>query len=457
MLGLTPEELAELHILEAAVGGSSLLEYISRVTKQWVTPWHLMPIANLFVQAEYRPVRACVSVPPRHGKTELLIHGIGWWLNRHPGHQVAYISYSAEFAHDKSRRALELARHARVPVRPGIAKAHNWKTVQGGGCLAAGIGGPLTGYGANILIIDDPIKNREEAESPTVRQKAWEWFTSTALTRVEPGGSVIVVHTRWHDDDLIGRLQRDHAANWEVVNLPAVMDDGDALWPERWSRSSLDARRREVGEYDWASLFMGQPRPKGGRLFKEPTFYEWPEIEKARILIVCDPAATGKTHADHSAIVVGAGYLGQDGLPCVDVLEVARMQVEIPQLVSHLNHLQAKWHAPVAVESVGGFKAVPQMLRQINKSLRIIELNAKGDKFTRSLPAAAAWNDGRIRVPTAAPWLQPFLNEISSFTGISDVHDDQIDALSHTYSTFSQLLPKSGRKRTNEAPWLPFG
>jgi hypothetical protein len=306
--GISPEELARLHILEAAMGGISLLEYISRITKQWMTPWHLLPIAQLFARAEYEPIRACVSVPPRHGKTELLIHAIPWWLTRHPGHQIAYVSYSAEFSHDKSRRCLDLAKMGRVALRPGVQKANNWRTLQGGGLLATGIGGPLTGHGANILIIDDPIKNREEAESPTVRQKAWDWFTSTALTRVEPGGSVIVVHTRWHDDDLIGRLQREKGQKWEYVNLPAVNERNMALWPARWPKDALDVRRAEVGEYDWFSLFMGQPRPKGGRLFKDATFYQWPNFDDARLLIVCDPAATAADYADHSAIVVGAGY-----------------------------------------------------------------------------------------------------------------------------------------------------
>lgn len=455
----TPEEIAELYAWETAAGVDSLVEYVPRITKQWTAPWHLAPIAELFVRAEYEPVRATVSVPPRHGKTELLIHAVPWWLSRHPRDVLAYVSYSGDLAQTKSKRSMDLARFAEVAMRSDVARASEWRTSSGGGMLATGIGGPLTGHGANILIIDDPIKNREEAESPTVRRRNWEWFTSTGLTRIEPGGSCIIVHTRWHQDDLIGKLMAERPGEWEHVNLQAVDvdDDESALWPERWPRSALDERKKEVGDYDWWSLFMGQPRPRGGALFRDATYYgKFPDVEGARILIVCDPAATAKTHADHSAIVVGAGRLAH-GLPAVDLLEVHRLQVEIPVLVEYLHQLQLKWHAPIGVEAVGGFKSVPQTLRHMDSKLKVLELGATSDKFTRALPCAAAWNDGRIRVPLSAPWLSEFLGEVAAFTGVGDAHDDQVDALAHMYTTFAQLLKKSGRRPTGVAPGLPFG
>lgn len=454
------ELLAELHLMESAIGADSLLDFIPRVTKQWVAPRHLKPIAELFTRAEYGPVRACVSVPPRHGKTELLIHAIPWWLHRHPEQTCVYVSYSGDLANDKSKRSLDISKESGLPLRPDMQRGTQWRTYAGGGMLATGIGGPLTGYGANLLIIDDPIKNREEAESMTVRQRNWEWFTSTALTRVEPGGSVIVVHTRWHDDDLIGRLQKEQGQKWEYVNLPALSEtDGTALWPTRWPADSLNLRRKEVGEYDWWSLFMGQPRPKGGKLFKDPTYYDYPNVQGTRFLICCDPAATGATRADHSAVVVGSAWRDKQGLVHIDILDVHRVQVEMPVLAQYLVAVQERWQAPIAVEAVGGFKAVPQMLRQLSKTLRILELNAVGDKFTRSLPAAAAWNDGRIRVPKHAPWLGAYLRELTSFTGVSDAQDDQVDATAHLYATFAKLLPASigGQQQPREAQWAPFG
>lgn len=459
---VTEAEWTELHALETAAGVDSLIEFVPRVTPTWVPPWHLSPIANLFVRAEYEPIRATVSVPPRHGKTELIIHAIPWWLSRHPASHLAYVSYSADLAVAKSRRALDLAKRAEVPLRPDAQRANEWLTPSEGGLKATGIGGGLTGHGADVLIIDDPIKNREEAESSTIRQKTWDWFTSTGLTRVEPGGSVIVVHTRWHTDDLIGRLEREQPNRWEHINLPAISPAGSALWPWRWPVDALDVRHADVGEYDWWALYMGQPRPRGGKLFRDPTYYgRFPDVEGVRILLSCDPAATASTHADHSAIIVAAAKLDARGLPTLDILDVIRLQVEIPVLVGYLLELQKTWQSPIVVEAVGGFKAVPQMLRAVTngKHLRIIEAPVIGDKFTRALPAAAAWNDGRIRVPQAARWLPEFLDELAKFTGLGDAHDDQTDALAHLFNMFNRLLRphRNGDDIRNRAPWLPFG
>jgi predicted phage terminase large subunit-like protein len=466
-----PNELAELHLLEAAIGGQSILDYIPRVSPIMpggvvgVAPAHLKPIADLIALAEYQPMRVCISVPPRHGKTELLLHAIAWWLARHPEHTVAYTSYSADIAGGKSIRARDLAQASDIRLRADQARASEWRTMSGGGLLATGVGGPLTGQGANLLIVDDPIKNREEAESTTQRQKVWEWFTSTAMTRVTPGGSVIVVHTRWHGDDLIGRLKKK--GGWTIINLPTVNDDGTYLWPEGgWDQDTMVKRREEVGEYDWWSLFMGEPRPRGGRLFEEPCYYDKPNVlGSAKILISCDPAATAKTHADYSVICVGAIWTGEDGLPCIDVLDVQRMQCEIPMLVRTLAWEQRKWKAPVVVEAVGGFKAVPQTLRSMLKGVRIIEVQPTLDKFTRALPASAAWNAGRIRLPdpgpngeTKKPWLDVFLDETANFTGVGDVHDDQVDALAHLYhAAITMLAPRGGMSASEASRYLPFG
>lgn len=472
-----PGLLAELHTLEAAIGGQSILDYMPRVSPimpggvPGLAPQHLKPIADLIALAEYKPMRVCISVPPRHGKTELILHAIAWWLQRHPEHTIAYCSYSGEIANGKSVRARDLALASGVPIRADMSRAGEWRTLSGGGLLATGVGGPLTSHGCNLLIVDDPIKNREEAESGTQRQKVMEWFTSTAMTRPTPGGSVIVVHTRWHGDDLIGRLKK--AGGWQVINLPAHDEKtGKYLWPEGgWDATALEPRRKDIGEYDWWALFQGEPRPRGGRMFQEPHFYEKPNIlGGARIMMACDPAATAKTHADYSVIVVGSVWLDQAGMPCIDVLDVHRVQVEIPRLVQTLLYYQQRYRCPVGIEAVGGFKGVPQTLRQQLKGVKIIDIKPVTDKFTRALPTAAAWNSGRVRLPgvrdaqgnlgpdlSRFPWINTFLSELEEFTGIADDHDDQVDALAHLYF----LAATSGNRRVSSgneiARYFPFG
>jgi hypothetical protein len=253
----------------ADVGALSLLDFVPKVTPTFMRPTHLAAFADLIERCEREPIRACVSVPPRHSKTEKVLHGIARYLKRHPDRTVAYVSYAADIARSKSRQARDYARAAGVQLRDDSAALHEWRTPQGGGLLATGIGGPLTGHGVSLLVVDDPFKNRSEADSPTVRESVYNWFTSTAMTRVEPGGSVLVVHTRWHPEDLIGRLLRETEVTWTSLNLPAINAKGEALWPERWPVDALIQRKAEVGEHDWQSLYQGHPVAKAGRIYSE--------------------------------------------------------------------------------------------------------------------------------------------------------------------------------------------
>lgn len=450
-----------LHALEYLEGGDSLLDFVPRVTPTFSRPHHLGPVADLIARAlRGEAVRACVHAPPRHAKTETaVIHGVPWYLSHRPDHHVAYVTYEANLARAKSARARDITNGIGLPLKLDSKSKSHWLTPRGGGFFATGVGGPLTGYGFQLALVDDPFKNRVAAESPTIRETVHQWFTSTLMTRIEPEGSVIVMHTRWHADDLIGRLLKDTEVPWEHVSLPAMGAAGAALWPERWSAERLDKRRREVGPYDWASLYMGEPRPRGARLFGEPKRYTLADLAKvlahARILVMCDPAATEKTTADYSAIAVLAA-VGYGLEQRTYVLEVVRMQCEIPRLITELVRLQAKWKAMIGVEAVGGFKAVPQMLRTMHPKLAIYDVQPFGDKFTRALPVAAAWTDGRLMLPESAPWMADFLAELGSFTGVKDAHDDQVDALSNGFNTISRLAPPLERG-SQKMPGLPFG
>lgn len=466
-------------LVQRLSGAEAVLNFVTKVSPRFMRPNHLRALATVFAAAAAipsLPIRAVVSVPPRHSKTETVIHALVWWLMLHPHKTCAYITYSADLAFSKSNRMRDIARRAGIIIREDQNKVAEWRTPAGGGLLATGIGGPLTGHGVDLMVLDDPIKNREEAESSTIREKNMDWFTSTAMTRIEPGGSVIVQHTRWHPDDMIGtllkedeeRVNKGEDAEWTNISLPALSPTGLPLWPERWPLSELERKRREVGEYDWASLFMCSPRVKGNAIFREPARYELARVlGRRRIFIACDPAATEKTSADFSAIVVGAAEVREDRLLDLDILDVKTMQVGIPALARELEGLQLKWGgAPIVVEAQGAFKSVAQMLRAVNRNLRVYEVTARskelapemrGDKFQRAQPVAAAWNDGRVRVPLEAPWVGSFLAEVTSFTGVKDAHDDQVDALAHLYNFSHRMLLGRQRATTNVAPGLAWG
>lgn len=409
---------------------------------------HLRPVAEILHRGETEGgVRACVSVPPRHGKTELLMHFVPWYLKRHPNRNVALLMHTARLAERKSGQIRELARRAGLNLRNDSKAKTTWLLREGGGLDALGGGATPIGLGFHWIIVDDPIRNREDAESPTIRDKVHEWMKADVMSRLEPGGNILVMHQRWHDDDPIGRListfDDEDGVTWDHLNLPAwsEREDGSkhALWPERWPVEALDTRRREVGPYNWASMYMGEPRPRGGRLFGEPGRYIAADLQGARIAIACDPAASEKTSSDHSVIcVMAAKGTGVDQRAYV--LEVWRGQVQVPQLVQQLLMMQKRWQCPIHVEAVGGFKAVPQMLRQVDPRVRVVEISGNiGDKFTRAQPCAAAWNDGRVLVPMKIePWLPEFMHEVQLFTGVKDAHDDQVDALSHAFNAVNR-------------------
>jgi len=440
----------------ALCSDETLADFVARVTPTHSpAPWHLARLIEVLERAAYEPCRVLVSMPPRHGKSVTLLHALAWLASRFPERLNGYATYAQRFASTQSRKARRLAVDAGVRFADDANSVTEWRTVEGGGLVATGLGGPLTGIGIDgVLCVDDPIKGREQAESTTQREAAWEWFNDVAFTRLEPGSSAVVVATRWHHDDVIGRLER--MGGWETINLPAVRDaedapcdDGLPLWPERFDLRALRAIRAQVGEYTWASLYQGHPVPRAGILFREPTRYTEPEFDGARIVLACDPAGSASTRADYTAAVALAvrEQRDADGTPQwhADVLEVLRFQAETERAAAELEAFQERWGgAKLHIEASRDGKAIARALATINPRLRVAEVPALGDKFTRAQPLIAAWNHGRVRVPQRAAWLADLLAEVERFTGVADRHDDQVDALAHAFNA----LAAGPRRRT---------
>jgi hypothetical protein len=278
--------------------------------------WKLTPHLDLLNRrlldlAAGKVRRLMVSMPPRHGKSELISRYLpAWYLGTFPDRRVILSSYESDFAASWGRKARELLEqhgldHFGAKVRSDIAASSRWEIAgHDGGMITAGVGGPITGRGANLLIVDDPIKNAEDAASLTLRDKIYEWWRSTAYTRLEPGASVVLIQTRWHQDDLAGRIlaDADQGEAWEVISLPAIAEENDplgrdpgaALWPERFSEEALDVIRRSVGSYFWAAMYQQTPVPIGGEIFKQEWFRYVDSVpENAdRVVRYWDKAAT---------------------------------------------------------------------------------------------------------------------------------------------------------------------
>ena len=431
--------------------------FIPWASSKRITPEHLAPAIDRLQNFETTPFEFVFSVAPRHGKTELILHFIVWALIRNPSLNICYVTYSSQAAEEKSRRALAIADSAGLKL---TARSMNrWATAQNEHVIWTGVGGPVTGKGFDVCVVDDPVKNRAEAESMPYRERAWDFYQSDLATRLEPGGSFVCVQTRWHSDNLAGRLTKDDAdedfEGLDYVNVPAILDEGTederALWPERWSLALLEKRRRRVGEYAWSSLFMGRPRPRGATVFGDPSFFSaLPVHFKAGQGL--DLAFTEKKTADWSAVVTmllvrlrnpGTGEVTEHFY----VRRVVRRQKQAPDFKRDLRNERNKfpqarirWYASGTESGVAQFLVKPEHVqggRALPGITNLQVLPPKGDKFTRAIPFAAAWNEGRVLVPApelveANPaefgWVNDFLDELRAFTGVKDAHDDQVDA-----------------------------
>lgn len=295
---------------------------------RWRLAQHLLAIDRAIMDTIRRrsaPILV-IEAPPRHGKSELISRYLpAWFLGTFPGKRVMLAAYGAAFAKSWGRKARALLEefgpeYFGVTVRGDLRSASEWGlSGYEGGMVASGVGGPMTGRGADLLIIDDPIKNSEQSQSETIRESHWDWWQSTASTRIEPAGCTILIATRWHEDDLSGRLikaaREGEGSAVRELRLPALAErddplgrpEGAALWPDRWPARSLDARRRSVGLEWWLAQYQQRPGRGAGVSWGDDYFgpdlwaAAWPEAFERSVLTL-DPAG-GSSNGDFAAIV----------------------------------------------------------------------------------------------------------------------------------------------------------
>lgn len=423
-----------------------LMDFIPRVTPRWQAPLHLKPYVDILEAAPGGDLRVVFAAPPQHGKTESTIHAFAWWIKKFPQLRYAYATYSTDRSQRVGRRALNIAQRSDVLL--DAANMGLWLTPSDGQVLWTSVGGGMTGEPIDgVVVIDDPLKDRKEAESPTIRENHKDWYHGVVETRTHPGASILVMATRWHHDDLSGYLVREQGFTY--VNLKALADDnrpagddrepGQALWEEHHPRATLE-KRRAGNIWNFASLYQGEPRPRGGALFKEPHYYDALPTEGYRITFGVDLAYSERTHADYSVcvellVIPPNKKPGEEAEPadyCFYVVDVQRKQVEAPSFTLTLKAKHSRrpgarfyWYAAGTEAGAGQFIQ--------EKKVPLVILNPNGrDKFTRAQQSAELWNLGRIRVPAdsdACPWVDLFVDEVTSFTGVKDTQDDQVDAL----------------------------
>lgn len=385
--------------------------------------------------------RLLVAMPPRHGKSELVSHWTPvWFLDLFPTRRVILASYEADFAATWGRRVRNtITRHAerlRVRVAEDSAAATRWDTTEGGGMVTAGVGGALTGRGAHLLIVDDPVKNREEAESAARRATVWDWWTSTAYTRLEPGGAVVLVMTRWHEDDLAGRLLAQMTAGgerWDVLALPALAEADDPLgreagaplWPARFDAEALAGIRRAIGSYDWAALYQQRPAPAEGGIFKRDwwRFYDTPPARFDEVLQSWDCAFKDAKTSDFVSGQVW-GRVGADKY----LLDRVHARLSFTETVKAIRALSARWpqaHAKLIEDKANGPAVIDTLTHEI---AGLIAVEPQGGKEARAHAASPQVEAGNVYLPArhVAPWVDEYLDELAAFP--NGRYDDDVDA-----------------------------
>jgi predicted phage terminase large subunit-like protein len=411
--------------------------------------------------------RVIVTMPPRHGKSEVVSkHLPAWYLGLHPNREVILTSYSAELAQDHSRVAREVLREQGPPVfgvsvAQDSAAVNRWG-IEGhrGGMIAVGIGGSITGRGAHLAIIDDPFKGPEDSHSPTQRKRVIDWYRTVLRTRLAPGGAIIVIHTRWHKGDLVGHLLAEAEVGgeqWTVIDLPAIAEEGDLLgrapgaplWPERFPLADLQELQRTLTAYWWQAVYQQKPGDPEGHQFKREYFRYFgtdgdqfvlhnpggdTRIPASRCIVfqTCDVAGSLSTSADYFVVGTWAITPHRDLL----LLDIIRTRIEGPDQPDLLTQAFHRWRPALqGIESNGIGKTAYQTM--VRSGLPVVELLADRDKALRAIPIASRYKAGAVYHPEHAAWLSEYEEELAGFPNAP--HDDQVDVAAYAAIILADL------------------
>lgn len=441
----TPHELAEIDRLTQTLD-PSLAEFCALTDPGYQPAKHTARLCEELEKVESGETqRLAIFLPPRHSKTYHTSERFpAYWIGKHPTDQLILASYGAELAEASSRRARGLLQHPSYPFPARVAQdssaVNRWGTTQGGIVHAAGVGGAMTGFGAHLLCVDDPVRGRAEADSETYRNRAWEWWSEVARTRLMPGGRVVLCQTRWHEDDLAGRiLNAAGAASWRVLNLPALAEAGDTLgralgeplWPEWFDADSLESLRLDLGSRGWNALYQQRPTSDEGGIFKRAWWRRYDTTSEVLFIYVDTAAKTG-LHNDYS---VASAWSSADGF--YDVVDVLRGRWEYPDLKRELRAFQQRHGmAPMVIEDTSAGQALIQDFRRAEgqgadrrPALPVIAFKLGAQtKIARASVAAGLVESGVVRLPVRATWVDDWIDEHAAFP--TGAHDDMVDTTS---------------------------
>lgn len=435
----TPEEI------ENELCRRSLSAYIKKLWPFYETAHHIDHLVQKLEAVERGEIkRLIICEPPRHSKSVHVSEFFPpWALGRRPSRQIITACYSGDFAAGWGGKVKEhIEDPASKEIFPGLelkqgtkSKTH-FETTSRGEYSAVGIGGAVTGRGADIFIIDDPLKNRKEAESVTIRESIKAWFRSTAYTRLMPDAAIIVMMTRWHIDDLVGWLLKEMAEPWEVLTLPAIAEEndqlgrepGEALWPEKYPIERLEEIKGTLGTYEFDALYQQRPAPIEGGLFKINQFQRFATIPAFPRAIIHSYDTGTKSGADNDPTSFGSWFAYPHGYY---LKEVVRERIEHPQRKRMvINNALREKPLAILIEDEGNGTSLIQDLRADPncRHLNIIPISTQGrSKEVRAIGITGIIESGYVFLPEYAGWLPEFETELKHFPNAE--HDDQVDQM----------------------------
>jgi predicted phage terminase large subunit-like protein len=470
----------------------SLIAYTRYTFPQYLPAEHHHLIAEkLEAVAAGTIKRLMIFMPPRHGKSELASKRFpSWFIGNNPTRNIIAASYNSDLASDFGREVRNIVRSKsykalfETSLAEDSTAANRWHTDKGGMYVAAGVGTAVTGRGAHVLLIDDPFKDREEADSERQRERVWRWYTSTAYTRLESDltdsavddddelwrelrtdidngdavpfdGALVGIGTRWHEDDLFGRLLAEQSKGgdtWDVLELPAILPSGHALWPNKYPLEKLESIKRAIGSRDWSALYQQQPAPDEGAYYKRDWFRYYREKPKhLRIYGASDYAVT-EGDGDYTVHLI----VGIDPEDNIYLLDMWRGQTSSDVWVSAFLDLVRKWKPLMwaeeqgqIIKSIGPF--LEKRMREEKTYCRREQVTSATDKATRSRSIQARTSMGKVYFPSGATWLPAFEGELLTFP--VGKHDDMVDTLGLIGRMLDDMVaasvPKAAAKPAN--------
>jgi len=470
------QEAAEI-LLQRQEAYDTLLGFTEFTFPQFAAAEHHRLICEKLQEIEKGAInRLMIFMPPRHGKSELASRRFpAWFIGRNPDASIIHASYGQELATDFGRDVREIVNSEEYQkvfegkrLSQDATAANKWRIADHRGeYFAVGVGTSATGRGADLLIIDDPIKNREDADSLAERERVWGWFRSTAFTRLQPNAKIIVIQTRWHDDDLSGRLiqqteDSDDLDNWEVLRLSAeAMDDdpigrkkGEALWPEWYNKKSLKEIRSVLGEREYHALYQQEPTRAEGSFFHVDwfdTYDHLPSHTTLRFYGTSDYATSERSGADYTVHIV----FGVDPYDRIYVVDVWKKRAKPQDWIEAVIDLMKKWKVTQwgeergqILNSVGPY--LSQRMKERGAYCFRKQYTPSRDKTVRARSIQGRAQQGMVLFPKGKNWAHEVIQTLTAFP--AGRHDDEVDCFSLLGIMLEELTP--GKPLPDEeSPW----